>query len=650
VILPDEEALWALIARNERDRPLMAIAAAASDPNPNGAKRPAGEPDIVPDGAIGWARNLVSLAAKIEPLAPLLLGDVLLAGSRSEAYRLAKELPAGALVVAPDGFMVHAGGLVEYQPPDPQHSILTQEEAWREAGAARDAQQSVLKALQVELQRLQEIIKQQQQLVDGKKEEERRLGRQLAGAASQLQAAQRNLDRANQQRQYLQAQEETNRKERERLLARIKETEALLQQKNAEVTHLSENLRNAQEHLEKLPVTEARQQRQELREKVESARTILAGRSAVVQSRQMTLQQIEGQLRRQEARRAELESQSSGDELAAGEGRMARLQMELGRLDSALAPLRARLQENETSLVRLETALSAEQREAHEQETIYMQSKIALSQQENYLEGLADRIRADLGLVTLPFDEEHLGQAPLPLADIVEDLPLVTELPDGAEESVQRYRGQLQRMGVVNMDAPREYEETLERSEFLTKQVTDLNRTENQLRAVIADLDSLTSEAFAVTVETVNDVFSAMFGRLFGGGSARLALTEPDDLTVSGVDIFARLPQRRQQSLALLSGGERALTAAALIFSLLKVNPPPFCVMDETDAMLDEVNITRFREVLCELADATQVIVITHNRGTVQAARTVYGISMAGDSTSQVISIRPEDYLNHHHK
>ncbi len=650
VILPDEEALWALIARHDHDRPLMAIAAAGSGPTPNGVKRPADDPDTVPDGAIGWARSLVSPAAKIEPLAALLFGDVLLAGDRGSAYRLARELPAGTLVVAPDGFIVHAGGLVEYQPLDPQRNILVQEKAWREAGVASEAQRAKLDALRSQLQELQETIRQQQQLLDDKKEEERRIGRQLAGAAAQLQAAQRKLDRANQQRQYLQVQEETNRKERERLLARIAEMEALMQQRQAEVAQLSDSLRQVQEHMDSLPVAEARQQRQDLRDRVESARTILAGRGAVVQSRQMTLQQIESQLRRQETRLAELRNQPDGDELAAGEQRIAGSQQELERLDSAMTPLRARSQENDAMLVRLEATLSAEQRAAHEQETGYTQSKIAVSQQENYLEGLADRIRADLGMVALQFDEEHLGQAPLPLADIVEELPLVIELPEGAEESVRRYRGQLQRMGVVNMEAPREYEETLERSEFLTRQVADLNRTERQLREVISDLDALTSEAFAATVETVNDIFSAMFGRLFGGGSARLALTEPDDLTVSGVDIFARLPQRRQQSLALLSGGERALTAAALIFSLLKVNPPPFCVMDETDAMLDEVNITRFREVLCELADATQVIVITHNRGTVQAAKTVYGISMAGDSTSQVISIRPEDYLNHHHK
>ena len=136
-----------------------------------------------------------------------------------------------------------------------------------------------------------------------------------------------------------------------------------------------------------------------------------------------------------------------------------------------------------------------------------------------------------------------------------------------------------------------------------------------------------------------------IFTQLFGGGSARLVLTDPDDLTISGVDIIARLPNRREQGLSLLSGGERSLTASALIFSLLKVSPTPFCVMDEVDAALDEANINRFREILHELSLKTQFIIITHNRGTVHAAQTIYGVSMQPDSTSQVISIRPEEYI-----
>ncbi|MEZ4516079.1 MAG: AAA family ATPase [Chloroflexota bacterium] len=218
-------------------------------------------------------------------------------------------------------------------------------------------------------------------------------------------------------------------------------------------------------------------------------------------------------------------------------------------------------------------------------------------------------------------------------------------LPPDIEETIRNYRGQLHRMGPINPDAPAELVATEERVEFLTQQIDDLTDTDAQLRQVIAELDELTSTAFADTVEQVNGIFDQTFKQLFGGGSGRLVMTDPDDLTTSGVEIVARLPNRREQPLALLSGGERSLTAAALIFSLLKVAPPPFCVLDEVDAALDEANVGRFRDLLRELSDHTQFIVITHNRGTVQAATTIYGVSMQPDSASQVISIKPEEYL-----
>ena len=131
--------------------------------------------------------------------------------------------------------------------------------------------------------------------------------------------------------------------------------------------------------------------------------------------------------------------------------------------------------------------------------------------------------------------------------------------------------------------------------------------------------------------------------RLFGGGSARLVLTDPENLTETGIDIEARLPGRREQGLAALSGGERSLTAIALVFALLKVAATPLCVMDEVDAMLDEANVGRFRDLLVELSQDTQFIIITHNRNTVQAADVIYGVTMGRDSASQVISLKLDE-------
>ena len=153
-------------------------------------------------------------------------------------------------------------------------------------------------------------------------------------------------------------------------------------------------------------------------------------------------------------------------------------------------------------------------------------------------------------------------------------------------------------------------------------------------------------EAFADTFAKVAREFERYFKSLFGGGETKLLLTDPDNLVDSGVEIVAKPPGKRLQSLALLSGGERSLTAQALIFALLRISPTPFVIFDEVDAMLDEANVGRFRDALLALARDIQFIVITHNRKTIEAANTIYGISMGSDSVSKAYSLKIEEWLN----
>ena len=150
-------------------------------------------------------------------------------------------------------------------------------------------------------------------------------------------------------------------------------------------------------------------------------------------------------------------------------------------------------------------------------------------------------------------------------------------------------------------------------------------------------------ERFDETFALVAAAFTETFTTLFGGGTARLVLVAAENGDGAGIDIVAQPPGKRLQGLALLSGGERALAAAGLLFAILRVNPTPFCLLDEVDAALDEANIVRFREQLQTLAVATQSIVITHNRGTIEVADTLYGVSMRDDGVSQVLSLRMAD-------
>lgn len=639
LLVPDAEQLWQLIAHNP-EQALVAVALDGAD----SARRPsAALPER--DGVLGWAADLVSADTLPPALLDTFLGHVLVVTHAELAYELARDLDVASAVVSTDGVLVHSGGIVVTGAAQRATAIVEQEEAWRAAVEQVAAQQRELDQVSAALATFNDTIDQQQAKVDDLTGQIARADREEQMAARTIGKQQRTLDRLQQQATFLERQRASRQGEIERLRSRISKSETTLAQLNTSVVTVESNLNHARLELEALPVAEAEQQRASHQQTIGATRTIVAGRQAVVDSRRATLNQIESRLQRQQARHADLLKQQAQIELDNSADALRELQTKMERLDGAIGPLRQQRQQLLRMVSDLEADMGIHQRQAHKLETAYTEARVALAQAETQLENLVDRIHTDFGVVALSYDEDETVQTPLPMDEVVELLPQVDTLPAGLEDSIRKRRGQLQRMGTINPDAPQEYMQTEERIAFMEKQIEDLLDTEAQLREVIEELDELTSREFVATVKQVNEVFGGYFTQLFGGGSAELVLTDPDDLTVSGVDIIARLPRRREQGLAVLSGGERSLTAAALVFSLLKVAPPPFCVMDEVDAALDEANVTRFRDVLVDLSTATQFIVITHNRGTVQAANTLYGVSMASDSTSHLISIRTEDYV-----
>jgi len=316
-------------------------------------------------------------------------------------------------------------------------------------------------------------------------------------------------------------------------------------------------------------------------------------------------------------------------------------------LNGKISELRTKIDPAEKELA----AAEAQERELQQQEgnaqrgmtsadRMYNQVQVDVIRKQEALDSLRNRIQDDFGLVMFEYEDDVDGPVPLPLDGMVQQLPVVNEITPELEEQMKRQRAQLRRMGPINPEAHAEFKKESERYEFMKTQVEDLRKAENDLRQVISELDELTKQEFSKTFEAVDREFRQVFVRLFGGGAARLALTDPEDLVNTGIEIEARLPGRREQGLALLSGGERSLTAIALVFALLRVSPTPVCVMDEVDAMLDEANVARFRDLLEELSQETQFIIITHNRNTVQAADVIYGVTMGRDSASQVISLR----------
>jgi chromosome segregation protein len=212
---------------------------------------------------------------------------------------------------------------------------------------------------------------------------------------------------------------------------------------------------------------------------------------------------------------------------------------------------------------------------------------------------------------------------------------------DALRKRLTSLQRDLRASGDVSPSVLEEYRELAERHQFLAKQSMDLEAALQDLSAAAHELEAHMRGRLEGVFIAVDAAFQECFRRLFGGGEARLVLTQPDDLLATGVDIVARPPGKKLQGLLSLSGGERALTIVALLFGLLKIHPTPFCLLDEVDAALDEANVQRFADLLCELARGIQFIVVTHNRATMEAADALYGVTMDANGVSREFSIKP---------
>ncbi|MBT2637169.1 chromosome segregation protein SMC [Bacillus sp. ISL-39] len=214
---------------------------------------------------------------------------------------------------------------------------------------------------------------------------------------------------------------------------------------------------------------------------------------------------------------------------------------------------------------------------------------------------------------------------------------------DEARRKVKLIKMAIEELGTVNLGAIEEYDRVSERYEFLLEQKNDLQEAKDTLFLVIGEMDHEMKKRFEQTFTAIRSHFESVFQALFGGGRADLRLTQPDDLLNTGVEIVAQPPGKKLQNLGLLSGGERALTAIALLFSILKVRPVPFCILDEVEAALDEANVYRFAQYLKKYREETQFIVITHRKGTMEEADVLYGVTMQESGVSKLVSVRLED-------
>lgn len=212
--------------------------------------------------------------------------------------------------------------------------------------------------------------------------------------------------------------------------------------------------------------------------------------------------------------------------------------------------------------------------------------------------------------------------------------------PNSVQKQVNEIRKEIRDLGSINVDSINEYKETKERYDFMCEQRLDLEESSNKLKKVISEMTDMMKVQFAEQFKVINKNFGEVFKELFGGGKAELILTDTENILECGIDITVQPPGKKLQNMLLLSGGERAFTAIALLFAILKMNPAPFCVLDEIEAALDDVNVSRFAEYLRKFSKDSQFLVITHRKGTMEAADTVYGITMEEKGISKLLSMK----------
>ena len=275
----------------------------------------------------------------------------------------------------------------------------------------------------------------------------------------------------------------------------------------------------------------------------------------------------------------------------------------------------------------LEQAVAAARRETADSEATLRQAELELARQESDYQHVVEQLKQDYQL-----DENE--------ARLV-DISQVAQLD---LKALQRRASKLSlaitELGPINAAAIEEYKAVKERSEFLRKQYEDLSAAKDNLEAVITEINSGMTKRFKEAFAQINIYFAQCYVKLFGGGTAVLKLTEPDNILDSGIDIQVQPPGKKLQSLYLMSGGERALTVIALLFALLSYQPAPFCILDEIDAPLDDANIQRFANFLREYAAKTQFIMITHRKGTMEAADIMYGVTMEESGVSKLLSVK----------
>ncbi|MEM8606742.1 MAG: chromosome segregation protein SMC [Myxococcota bacterium] len=594
---------------------------------------PSGRPRVVPvfpagAGIVGPLTTLVRFSREDETWVRYLLYDVLVVDSLSTASRLHEQGFEGKLVTL-DGQALHADGTVAGGAEDESAShLLRMKREIRELEESGARGEADLQRATGQQGQIRAAIAERQAAIDAARVEAHDAELEILGAERDLRAIDLDLQRVSERRQSISTREAEARASLEQIDREEEDTKAALADAQRAVSQgeealavsesvLSERRRYVEEQASQ--VTEVKVRATQSHERADRERSILSqleSSVAELDTRETRLRddvdaahrdrgQSAGRILLHQGRLTEAAHDASvaRDALASQRARFEEAQIQLGTSEASLKELRGTIDEQSTEL----NALTLRDRE------------LALGM-EHLEEQVEEKHRVELAYV---IGDYHAR--PMPTAD-----------DTGRAEELQRL---IDRMGEINLTAIEEYEENAGRYEHLTSQRADLEEALTKLERAIKQMNKESRALFREAFAAINERFKRIYPLLFRGGKAELKLTDPRELLETGVEIIAQPPGKRLGSLELMSGGEKALTAVALIFAIFQYKPSPFCLLDEVDAPLDEANIGRFAESIQQMTDRSQFIIITHSKRTMEYADVLYGVTMEQPGISKLVSV-----------
>jgi chromosome segregation protein len=586
-------------------------------------------------GIRGFAADLVRCDTEVEPAIRFLLGRVLVADNMDAALAAARQGRFRLRVVTLDGDVVNAGG-----------SLTGGSRSHNEGGylsRSRDiaAQQETLQHLHEELLAIQEdreeredALAEQQKTLENLRTSVQKIDVELETVKG---AQQRNGDALRQAQERLQVNLDTRSllgreylETRQSIADRQGPLKELEEANEAGKAALDEAQKKIGRHESRLLTLESQLQDAHIRMETTAARR----RSTEDRMKDIdtTLGRLQDNFARNEdeAERLQQGVEDSKQRKAALAGETQRLLEELKQITSGQEDINSqRLSLNQDlgdALARQKVASQAKEKADKRVQA----AELERVKQETNFQNAVEQMTQEFQLSV----EEARQQG---LAEDKSEIALRRK-----EVALQR---QMDELGPVNPAAPEQYDAVKERYEFLSRQYDDLQESKGKLERILGEINDGMTKKFKAAFTQINEYFHRTYVQLFGGGTAVLKLTDPEDLLESGIDIEVQPPGKRLQSLYLLSGGERALTVIALLFALLSYHPTPFCILDEIDAPLDDANIERFAQFLQGYAVHTQFLVITHRKGTMEAANVLYGVTMEESGVSKILSVKMSDKL-----